>query len=332
MDLHKRESTGLPSVIAEIGFNHEGSLETAESMIRAAAEAGADAVKFQTFRAADLALPDAAHFEAVRCAEMRREDAHALASVAKQCGIAFFSTPFSVEAVSILEEVGVPAYKIASMDVTTPYLLDAVAATSKPVILSTGMSTLKEIGAAVERLHQKGAGDVGLLHCLSLYPARAEDCNLSAIRELKQAFGLPTGWSDHYPGTKACLAAFCAGAEIIETHFTLDTATPGGDHNHSADPPGLHRLISDMRLFNLMQGKKDFYSNRPDRQYAPVYRRGVYAARDLVAGTRLRREDLLFCRPESAITPRTLDDILGRILARTVPMYKAMDPSDLSQK
>lgn len=329
MDLYKRQQTGLPLLVAEVGFNHAGSRDTAAAMIRAAAEAGADAVKFQTFRADDLALPSAPHYALIRSGEMEREDALFLAAEARACGIAFFSTPFSVQAVEILEQAQVPAYKIASMDLVTPYLLDAVAATGKPVILSTGMADLAEIGAAVERLRQGGAPQIGLLHCLSLYPARAEDCNLAAMATLKQAFGLPTGWSDHFPGTKACLAAFCAGAEIIETHFTLDTATPGGDHAHSADPQGLRDLLADMRLFATLQGRGDFFPQRPDREFAPAFRRGVYAARDLPAGTPLRAEDLLCCRPESACTPAMLPTLLGRTLARPLAAHQPLHPEDL---
>ncbi|MEW5772132.1 MAG: N-acetylneuraminate synthase family protein [Thermodesulfobacteriota bacterium] len=329
MDLRTRERTGLPLLIAEVGFNHEGKRETAAAMIHAAARAGAVAVKFQTFRAADLALPDAPHFELIRSGEMGREDALFLAAEARACGIAFFSTPFSTAAVDILEEAGVPAYKVASMDLATPYLLDAVAATGKPVILSTGMSTLPEIDAAVERLGRAGAKDIGLLHCLSLYPAQAADLNLAAMGELKRRFGLPTGWSDHFPGAKACLAAFCAGADIIETHFTLDTTTPGGDHGHSADPAMLRGLREDMALFAAMQGRADVFEDRPDRRFAPVYRRGVYAARDLAAGQALAAGDLLFCRPESPLTPRDLDTLLGRTLARPVAAQAALDPTDL---
>ncbi len=332
MNLRTRERTGLPLLVAEVGFNHEGSLDTAAAMIRAAAEAGADAVKFQTFKAADLALPTASHYELIRAAEMRPEDARFLADTAREAGIAFFSTPFSLEAVAMLEAVDVPAYKIASMDVTTPYLLEAVARTGKPVILSTGMATLDEIGTAVTQLRHAGATDIGLLHCLSLYPAQAEDCNLAAIGELKRAFGLPTGWSDHYPGASACLAAFCVGADIIETHFTLDTATPGGDHAHSLDPAGMKALLAEMRRMAPMFGQgggQGFFNNRPDRQYAALYRRGVYAARDIAAGETLTMADLLFCRPESALTPHTVEAVLGRKVVRPVTAHAALTPADM---
>lgn len=332
MDLRTRQRTGLPLLVAEVGFNHEGDRETAAELIRAAAQAGAQAVKFQTFRAADLALPQAPHFELIRQGEMSREDLRFLAAQAREAGIAFFSTPFSVQAVEMLEEAAAPAYKIASMDLTTPYLLDAVAATGKPVILSTGMATLPEIAAAVERLRRQGAGDLGLLHCLSLYPARAEDCHLQVMALLRREFGLPTGWSDHFPGVGACLAAFGAGAEIIETHFTLDVAAPGGDHAHSADPAMLRGLVETMALHAAMLGPaEDFLARRPDRRFAPLYRRGLYAARDLAPGQTLTMADLRFCRPQSAMTPEDLDAVLGRKLARAVTALTALTPEDLAE-
>ena len=330
MDLRKRQRTGLPLLVAEVGFNHGGSRETAAAMIRAAAEAGADAVKFQTFRAADLALPTAAHFELIRSGEMDRDDALFLAAEARASGIEFFSTPFSLQAVEMLEQAGVQAYKIASMDLVTPYLLDAVAATGKPVILSTGMATLEEISAAVERLGRAGAKEIGLLHCLSLYPARAEDCNLAAMAELKQAFGLPTGWSDHFPGPKACLAAFCAGAEIIETHFTLDTATQGGDHAHSLDPAMLRGLVEDIRLCASLQGRPGFFAARPDREFAPAYRRGVHAARDLAAGEVPGPGDLLFCRPLAGLSPADMEALADRPLKKAVGKNAALALEDFA--
>lgn len=329
MNLRKREQTGLPLLIAEVGFNHEGSLDQARTMIRTAAASGADAVKFQTFRAADLALPTAPHFELIRSAEMSPEQARALADTAREAGIAFFSTPFSLDAVAMLEAVGVPAYKVASMDLATPYLLDAVARTGKPIILSTGMATLDETGTAIDRLRRAGATDIALLHCLSLYPAEAGDCNLAAIGELKRAFGLPTGWSDHYPGSSACLAAFCVGADIIETHFTLDTATPGGDHGHSLDPAGMQALVDEMRRMAPMFGGQDFFDRRPDRQHAAAYRRGVYAARDIAPGETLTMADLLFCRPESELTPRTVEAVLGRRVVRPLTAHAPLSLGDV---
>jgi len=331
MNLRKREQTGMPLLIAEIGFNHEGNLETAATMIRAAADSGADAVKFQTFRAADLALPSAPHYDLIRKAEMNAADAGFLSEQARKAGIEFFSTPFSLAAVNILESVDVPAYKIASMDVTTPYLLEAVAKTGKPVILSTGMATLDEIAVAVMHLRHGGCADIGLLHCLSLYPAQARDCNLAAIGRIRETFGVPTGWSDHFPGSTACLAAFCAGADIIETHFTLDSSITGGDHAHSLDPQGMKKLVSDMRCMADMQGSADFFNSRPDREFAVAYRRGVYAAHDLPAGKMICMDDLLFCRPQSVCTPLTLGAVLGHSTIRDLTTHTPLSPTDVDE-
>ena len=174
----------LVYVIAEIGFNHEGDVALAKEMIKAAATAGADAVKFQTFRASDIALPTGSHYEAIKCGEMDLGQHQELFRVATDCNVDFLSTPFSPWAVELLETVGVPAYKVASMDCTNHYLLGYVAQTKKPIYLSTGMATLNEIFGSLEFLREKGSGPVTLLHCLALYPAKAEDLNLTIINFL----------------------------------------------------------------------------------------------------------------------------------------------------
>lgn len=311
-------------VIAEIGFNHEGRLDVAEQMIRAAAQAGAHAVKFQTYRADDIALPTSPHFEAIRCGEMNRDDHARLAAVAKDCAVDFLSTPYSPWAVDLLESLGVPAYKVASMDCTNRHLLSHIARTAKPIYLSTGMATLSEIAETLAFLKEIGSGPVSLLHCMSLYPAAAADLNLAAIPLLKDLFGLTVGYSDHYPGTAACLAAAMLGAEVIETHFTLDCAQPGGDHGHSADPAMLKRLIDDIQLFTAMRGDKNALLARPDRKYAKDYRRGLYAARDLSKGDTIQVADLFLTRPVSELSPNDIDWIQGRKLSKNLAANTAI--------
>jgi N,N'-diacetyllegionaminate synthase len=205
-------------IIAEIGFNHEGDLTLAEQMIRAAASAGVHAVKFQTYRAKDLALPSSPHYEAIKCGEMDLGQHQRLAAVAQDCQVDFLSTPYSPWAVDLLEQVGISAYKVASMDCTNTYLLKYIAQTAKPVYLSTGMANVSEIGETLEFLRQEQSGPVTLLHCISMYPASAEVLNLEIIPFLRTLFEIPVGYSDHYPGTKACLAAAMLGATVIERH------------------------------------------------------------------------------------------------------------------
>ncbi len=319
----------MPYIIAEIGFNHEGEMDAAEEMIRAAARAGADAVKFQTFRALDLALPSAPHYAAIKAGELNLEQHLRLKSVADEVGIEFLSTPFSRWAVDLLERVGVAAYKVASMDCTNRYLLGRIAETGKPLYLSTGMASLAEIGDTLEYLAGAGAGPVTILHCLSLYPARAEDLNLNAIPMLKDLFGVRVGYSDHYPGAKACLAAALLGAEVIETHFTLNTAREGGDHHHSVDSAMLAQLIADIDELGRMLGRDRAIHDRMDRRLKDEYRRGVYAARDIAAGRIIGEEDLLFCRPAGELSPNDVGEVVGRPAARDIAAYEELTRRDI---
>ncbi|MDY7000172.1 MAG: N-acetylneuraminate synthase family protein [Thermodesulfobacteriota bacterium] len=316
-------------IIAEIGFNHEADMGSALSMIKAAAGAGADAVKFQTFRAGDIALPDSPHYQGIKDMELGLEQHRELSRAAALAGVDFLSTPFSVWAVDLLEEVGVKAYKAASMDLTNRVLLERIARTGKPLLLSTGMAGLSEIAEALDFVKNKGASEVTLLHCISKYPAEAGQLNLEAISLLKETFGVPVGYSDHYPGNKACLAAVMLGATVVETHFTLDRTKEGGDHHHSNDPESLKELVRDIRLFRKMRGRKRFFSNRPDRAEADIFRRGVFAARDIEPGSVLGLQDVLLCRPQSGLTTNDLERILGRKTRKAIAKHQAVSWDDV---
>jgi sialic acid synthase SpsE len=317
-----------PYLIAEIGFNHEGDMALACRMVKEAAAAGADAVKFQTFKAIDLALPSAAHFNLIKSGELDYSQHEILANEAKKTGVTFLSTPFSFEAVDLLESLDVSAFKVASMDLTNHPLLTRIARSKKTVLLSTGMANLTEIGSALNVLNQQGAADVVLMHCLSKYPAEASELSLNAIKELSEAFGIPVGYSDHHPGISACFAAGLVGARVIETHFTLDTHTPGGDHSHSANPDMLRQLIKDYEQYIPMLGGQGFFKQRPDREFAPIFRRGVFAARDLAQGHVLTMQDLLTCRPVTELIPNDLDELLGKPLRHSVAAHRALNRND----
>jgi len=314
----------MTKIIAEIGFNHEGDLKLAIKMIKAATKAGAHAVKFQTYRASDLALPSATHYQAIQSGEMNLEQHLELAEIAQGCGVEFLSTPFSPWAIDILEKVGVPAYKVSSMDCTNKYLLGFIAETKKPIYLSTGMANLSEISETLCYLSEVKSGPVTLLHCMSLYPAEAKDLNLVIIPYLKELFSVSVGYSDHYPGTKACLAAAMLGAEVIESHFTFDTSKKGADHYHSVDAEMLRKLIADIKLFQQMKGMKQGCYNRPDRKYATQYRRGVFTAKYLKKGDVLRKEDLLLCRPTSQLKPEDMRWLEGGMLKQDIDALHAI--------
>lgn len=312
-------------IIAEIGFNHEGDLKLAIEMIKAAAKAGTHAIKFQTYRAADLALPSSPHYQAIKRGEMNLEQHLELAKIAHSCGVEFLSTPFSPWAIDILEKVGVPAYKVSSMDCTNKYLLGFIAETKKPIYLSTGMATLAEISETLHYLSEAKSGSVTVLHCMSLYPPDANDLNLAIIPYMRELFGMPVGYSDHYPGIKACLAAAMLGAEVIETHFTLDTTQKGADHYHSVDAEMLKQLIEDINLFQQMKGTKQACYKRADREYATQYRRGVFTARCLKKGDILKTEDLLLCRPTSQLKPEDVKWLEGRMIKQNIEEFQAIE-------
>lgn len=308
----------MPYIIAEIGFNHEGNMALAGKMIEKAALAGADAVKFQTYRAIDLALPSSPHFKAIKCGEMSPGQHAKLYGIAKMNGIDFLSTPYSLWAVDLLEKIGVKAYKLASMDLMNVELLRYVAKTRKPLYISTGMANLSEIVSTVEMLRRLRSGPVTVLHCLSSYPANPHDINLSFMKTIHRACRCEVGYSDHMQGTFACLVAAILGAGIIEKHFTLDTSLQGADHYHSADTAQLKKLIEDIRFALSVIGGPGNILKRADRKYVSRFRRGVYASTDIPKGAKISKKALVCCRPESYFSPSDLDKIVGRIACSNI--------------
>lgn len=319
-------------IIAEIGFNHEGILEDAVEMIELAAEAGADAVKFQTFKAGDIALPTSPHYSAIKQGEVGMDMMRALKKVCDEQGVDFLSTPFSHSAVDQLEELGVVAYKVASMDCSNAMILEYIASKGKPVYLSTGMSTLEEIRQALAMLREHGAAEVIPLHCISKYPADVDDLQLGLIPSLSNELGCAVGYSDHYPGNLACLAAVMQGAAVIETHFTNDTNRPGGDHSHSCDQQSLAELVTFARNYERMiGGSLADLATRSDRDLTSVFRRGAYAAADLPAGNTLKAGDVVFCRPEAEFGPSDVSAIMGKTLTRPVKANAPITVGDLAK-
>lgn len=305
-------------VIAEIGFNHEGDMDLAVRMIEAAATAGVDAVKFQTYRASSLVLESAEHFNVIRHGELSPADHRRLAQAARDNGVTFLSTPYSFESVDVLEQVNVPAYKVASMDLTHLPLLRYIAAAGKPMILSTGMATLREIAEAVETIQKAGNDQIILLHCISRYPTPPEAAHLRTIMLLKDTFGLPVGYSDHVLGNAAALAAVALGACLIEKHFTTDRSLPGPDHRISADPQEMAQLVRDIRIIERSLGERDALFDRPDREEARRFRRGLFARVDIPAGAVITEEMVKCVRPEEGLPPKYWHWVIGRKAKATI--------------
>ena len=323
-----------PYVIAEIGVNHENDLERARRMIRQVAAAGGSAAKFQTYTAAKLASrfspaywdrqkePTDSQFELFRkydrfgAAEYRE-----LAAACRSAGIDFLSTAFDPDGVELLAAL-VPAFKVASADITNLPLLEAVAVHRKPVLISTGASTIDEIRAAVACLERHGAPAVALLHCVLSYPTAPSDANLNVIRTLQKEFaGYPVGYSDHVPPDPDMVtlaAAYVLGARIIEKHFTDDKRLPGNDHYHAMDQDDLRKAVDQCERARVLLGsgvKEVGPAEQDARRFA---RRSLVAARALPEGHTLRPDDLLIKRPGTGIPPTALGDVVGRRLARRV--------------
>ncbi len=304
---------GAPTyIVAEIGFNHGGDVELAVRMIEAAAGAGVDAVKFQTYRASGLVLESSEHFDIIRDGELSLEAHERLADMARRCGVDFLSTPFGADCVDLLEKVGAPAYKVASMDLTNTPLLGKIAALGKPMIVSTGMATPGEIADAVETVLRSGNEQIVLLHCISKYPTLPGDANLRIISVLGELFDFPVGYSDHTVGNAAALAAVTLGARLIEKHFTISKDLPGPDHKISSSPSEMAQLVRDVRTVEASLGSREAIFNRPDRDNAALFRRGLFACVDIPKGTVLAEEMIRCVRPAAGLEPGDIGRVVGR--------------------
>ncbi len=331
-----------PYLIAEAGVNHNGDPALALQLVDAAADAGADAVKFQTFRATSLATasaPQAAYqqeraaassqVEMLRRLELPADALRAAFARAADRGIAAFSTPFDLGSAALLMELGVPALKVGSGDLTNLLLLRAVAAAGNPVILSTGMATIDEVDAAVAAIRAGGDPPLALLHCLSAYPAPPPETNLRAIRALRARYGVEVGFSDHTTGMAAPIAAVALGAVIIEKHLTLDRDLPGPDHAASMEPHELAALAAALNEAHAALGDGQKRPQPSEEDARRVARRSLVAARDLAAGTVLTAADLDAKRPADGISPLLLDAVIGRRLVRDLPEDGILAPEDL---
>jgi N-acetylneuraminate synthase len=317
-------------VIAEAGVNHDGDVDKALALVDAAAKAGADAIKFQTFAADRLVTADApkaryqerdassSQHEMLRRLELGRSDYERLADHAHRKGITFLSSPFDEESADLLQELDVSAFKIPSGELINLPFLRHVAAKHRPMIVSTGMATLEEVRAAVGAIDDAGCEDVALLHCVSAYPAAPREANLRAIATLRDAFHIPVGWSDHTLGTEVALAAAALGADIIEKHLTLDHTAPGPDHAASLEPEEFAAMVRGIRIVESALGSGEKKPTDAEREIASVARKSLVAARALEAGDVLSAGDVVLRRPGTGLPPAMLDRLIGRHATRAI--------------
>jgi len=288
--------------------------------------AGADAVKFQSFKAERIVTRDAekaayqmqttgstqSQYEMIKGLELDEDDFRSLAAYSKKRGIMFISSPFDIESISILSEIGVPAFKIASGEITNFPLIREISRRGQPVILSTGMANLGEIEAALEVIRSEGLQKIVLLHCVSSYPTPAQDVNLRAMETLKSAFKLPVGFSDHTCGIAASIASVALGACVLEKHFTADKDLPGPDHKASLDPPELKEMVRCVRYTEKMLGDGIKKPTKEEVETRKAVRKSIVAAFDLPAGTCLQENMLDIKRPGTGIAPKHLQALLNR--------------------
>lgn len=323
-------------IIAEAGVNHNGKIENAKKLIKIAADAGADFVKFQTFKTEKLVLKETpkanyqkinsknkneSQFEMLKKLEIPLEWYAELIKYCSNLKIKFLSTAFDVESVDLLDSLNIEIFKIPSGELTNKILLKKVASKSKPVILSTGMSYLTEIKDAFKVLTDNGLSEdfISILHCNSEYPTPFEDVNLKAIKTLQDVFGDKIGYSDHTIGNEVSIAAVALGSIIIEKHFTIDNHLEGPDHKASANPKALKNLVKSIRnieLANSGNGIKE--PSNSEMKNILLSRKSMYFKSDFGKGHILNENDIVCLRPASGLSPMLLDEFVGKELTVSV--------------
>lgn len=315
-----------PYIIAELSANHNGSLETALAMIDLAKSVGADAIKLQTYRPDTITLnSDAPEFQITDglwaghtlydlydWAHMPWEWHQPLFERAAESGITIFSSPFDTTAVDLLEELGAPAYKIASFEAIDLPLIRYVAQTGKPMIISTGMANDSEIGEAIEAARSGGCRELVVLHCVSGYPAPAQDYNLATIRDIAQRFSVLTGLSDHTLDNATAIASLALGGVMVEKHFTQDRAAGGPDSSFSLEPKEFAQLCRDAKTAWQAIGRVD-YGQKSSERANTQFRRSLYFVEDIEAGQKVEAHMVRSVRPGFGLPPKHLDEVIGKM-------------------
>ena len=316
-------------IIAEAGVNHNGSLELAFRMVDAAKKAGADCIKFQTFKSEKLVshnaqkadyqkntTGDGSQIDMLKKLELPYDEFLELKSYCDKMDICFLSTPFDFESIDFLNSIDMPFWKIPSGEVTNlPYLV-ALARTGKPVVMSTGMCDMEEIEAAIKVLRENGTKEIKLLHCNTEYPTPFEDVNLRAMQTMRDQFEVEVGYSDHTSGIEVPIAAAALGATVIEKHFTLDRKMEGPDHKASLEPDELAAMVTSIRNIEKALGSLDKTPSLSEIKNKAVARKSIVAKFDIKAGEKFTEENITVKRPGTGISPMRWYDILGNSAIR----------------
>lgn len=331
-------------VIAEAGVNHNGNPDLARRLIDVAAEAGADAVKFQTFNADRLAAPTARKVAYQTASGGAEETQHAmlkrlelgldehtsLKAHAEAQGLVFMSTPFDEESADFLADLGITVFKLPSGEITNLPFIAHVARKGVPVVMSTGTARLGGVDAAVKAFRDTGASELAVLHCVSCYPAAAADVNLRAMATMAAAFGVPVGYSDHTIGTAVALASVALGAAVLEKHFTLDRAMSGPDHATSLEPGELKGLMRDLREVESALGHGRKEPAAAEAEIAKALHKSLHLRRDVSSGERIGAEDLIALRPAGGIAPTDTGLVIGAVALRDLEAGARLEMRNLS--
>ncbi|MBN1800511.1 MAG: N-acetylneuraminate synthase family protein [Candidatus Lokiarchaeota archaeon] len=312
-------------VIAEAGANHDRNLNQAKKLIEIAADAEADAVKFQTYSAETLyskktTTPDYLEgkmeqesvWQMIKNIELPREWQGELADYSRSHDLIFLSTPFDYQAIEELEALNVLAYKIASFEIVDLPFLKKLARTKKPIILSTGMASMGDIEDAINAIHEEKNNEIALLHCAINYPPPFKDLNLNAIKTLKKAFQLPVGYSDHTMSTTIPAVCVALGVSIIEKHYTIDRSLKGPDHKFALQPLELKEMVKNIRETEMSLGSSIKFMPNSEKNLYTLARRSIIAARHIPKGKSIQKEDIVIKRPGYGISPKFLDIVIGR--------------------
>lgn len=314
-------------IIAEAGVNHNGDMELAKRLVGVAIQGGADAVKFQTFKAEDVVTRTAekagyqkkttgageSQFVMIKKLELEERDFGGLFDYARSKAIIFLSSPFDKQSVDLLDSLGVPAFKIASGEIANLPLIRYIARKGKPIILSTGMSTMAEIYEALQVMQSERMKDIVLLHCVTSYPAKVEDVNLRAMQTLRRAFKVPVGLSDHSLGITIPIAAVALGACVVEKHFTLNKSLPGPDHQASLEPEELKQMVKAIREVEKAMGNGTKSLTDEEQEIKKFVRRSIVARVEIPRGTLITEEMLDIKRPGTGVEPKYMNRVIGAV-------------------
>ncbi len=318
-------------IIAEAGVNHNGKLELAKRLVDVAVEAGADAVKFQTFKSEGVVTAglnsvdyakknigkDVGQLEMIKSLELNYEDFVSLKKYCDKKEIIFLSTPHSFDAIDFLEDL-VPAYKFGSGDITNIPALRHAAKKGKPIILGTGMSTLDEVGYAINAIKSEGNEQIIALHCTTNYPCPLEDVNLSAMITIQRELDCLVGYSDHTLGLSVPIIATAMGAAVIEKHFTIDKSLPGPDHKASLEPDELKSMVKEIRKTEKILGSFDKKPTKSEKKIMNLVRKSIVAKKDIEKGSIINEGMIIIKRPSTGLRPTDLDKIVGKKAKRCI--------------